>query len=261
MLLSCTADELSEYVPEIGGTITALCRLAVAHDGHLPKTLPPCGAKESFELVQFCHGSPSILLLLGVALKNDQLTQNCWHPVWDQTLYQATARVWEEGLLSKGGSLCHGISGNAWPWLLLHDVFEYNSDRIEDARRTFFQSSDDPMASDDDLSSKLTSNFFLSRALAFMLHSFETRPYKDDQSPSEYDYCTPNEPNSLFNGLAGNLCAWAETCAVVQARLRKIMLNESSAVSRYEDDNSFKEALRCQLGFPLVGGNGACGVL
>ncbi|KAJ5477083.1 hypothetical protein N7539_007227 [Penicillium diatomitis] len=259
VLLSCATEEISEYISEIGETITALCKFCVAHSGHLPKALPPRDSNEPSELVQFCHGSPAILLLLGVAFNNEQLTQGYWHPAWDQALYQATCRVWEEGLLSKGGSLCHGVSGNAWPWLLLHDAFEYKADVINGARSRFFQNSAGLESLDESLPSRLTPDFFLSRALAFMLHSFETRPYRDDQVPSEYDYCMPDEPNSLFNGLAGNLVAWAETCAVVQARLRRMMLSEDRG--SLKNDHAFQEALRCRLGFPMIGGNGARGAL
>lgn len=222
-------------------------------------TLPPRGPKKSSELVQFCHGSPGILLLLGTALKNDKLTRAYWHPTWSQTLYQATCRTWEEGILSKGGSLCHGISGNAWPWLLLHDAFEYHSKSIDDVRREYFQRTQDSVEPDEDLNQKLTSDFFLSRALAFMLHSFETRPYNTAPGTSDREYRTPDDPYSLFEGLAGNVCAWAETCAVIQARLRKVMLSEEGA--NVEEDSMFQEAMRCVLGFPLIGGNGVRGVL
>ncbi|KAJ5911447.1 uncharacterized protein N7473_000750 [Penicillium subrubescens] len=259
ILLSCNDEEISEYMPEIGETITALCKLCTESNGHLPMTLPPRGPKKPSELVQFCHGSPGILLLLGTALQNDRLTRAYWHPTWDQTLYQATCRTWEEGILSKGGSLCHGISGNAWPWLLLHDAFEYHSRSINDARRGYFQRTQDSSQPDDNLSQKLTSDFFLSRALAFMLHAFETRPYNTAPGTSGRDYRTPDDPYSLFEGLAGNVCAWAESCAVIQARLRKTMLSEEGV--SVEDDSMFQQAMRCRLGFPLIGGNGVRGVL
>lgn len=246
-------------MPEIGETITALCKLCTANNGHLPMALPPRGTKRPSELVQFCHGSPGILLLLGTALSNDELTRAYWHPTWDETLYQATCRTWEEGILSKGGSLCHGISGNAWPWLLLHDAFEYHSNSIDDARREYFQRTQESAEPDGNFTQKLTPNFFLSRALAFMLHAFETRPYKTSPGTSDRDYRTPDDPYSLFEGLAGNVCAWAETCAVIQARLRKTMLSEEGA--SVDGDSMFQQAMRCRLGFPLIGGDGAQGML
>ncbi|KAJ5157368.1 uncharacterized protein N7482_008468 [Penicillium canariense] len=259
ILLSCRSEELAGYMPEIGETITALCKFSVANNGHLPMTLPPFPSKRPSELVQFCHGSPGILILLGTALQNEQLTRDYWHPTWDQAIYQATCRTWEEGILSKGGSLCHGISGNAWPWLMLHNAFEYHSTHIDEARREYFQRTLESIQPDGNLSRQLTPDFFLSRALAFMLHSFETRPYNSSPATSDKDYRTPDDPYSLFEGLAGNVCAWAETCAVIQARLRKVDLSEEGA--SVDGHGMFQRAMRCQLGFPLVGGNGAGGLL
>ncbi|KAK9426982.1 hypothetical protein V1505DRAFT_98860 [Lipomyces doorenjongii] len=83
------------------------------------------------------HCSPGILLLLACARTNAHLTSDFWQPEWDEAIRWATERVWEEGLLSKGGSLCHGIAGNAWPLLLLHNCFEYDVEQREGAKRKF----------------------------------------------------------------------------------------------------------------------------
>lgn len=42
-----------------------------------------------------------------------------WQPDWEEAETMARDCVWKEGLLRKGLGLCHGISGNAWPLLLL----------------------------------------------------------------------------------------------------------------------------------------------
>lgn len=221
--------------------------------------LPPMRFGQASELVQFCHGSPGMLILLAAVLKNKPLMQGYWCPDWDQTIYLGTQRIWEEGILSKGGSLCHGISGNAWPWLMLHDAFEYHSEDINEARRAYIQRSGISSLPDTDLSEKLTPDFFLSKALALMLHSRETRPYNSAPATTDKEYRMPDDPYSLFEGLAGNVCAWAETCAVLQARLRKMELSEKGI--SFEEDSVFQNAMRSQLGFPLIGGNGAVGIL
>ncbi|KAJ5973765.1 hypothetical protein N7481_010975 [Penicillium waksmanii] len=258
ILLSSKPEELERHLSIIGSTITALCKLSNATNGHLPMALPPMSFGQTSEFVQLCHGSPGILILLSAALKNGPLTRDHWCPDWDQTIYLATQRIWEEGILSKGGSLCHGISGNAWPWLMLHDAFDYHSSDINEARSTYIQrtgiSSLPP-----DFSEKLTPDFFLSKALAFMLHSRETRPYNTASTNSDKEYRMPDDPYSLYEGLAGNICAWAETCAVLQAKLRKIELSAKGVP--YEDDSVFQQAMNSQLGFPLIGGNGAVGIL
>lgn len=263
ILLSCRPDELTHYLPLIGDTITALCKMSVAANGHLPMTLPPFSSEHyNSELVQLCHGTPGLLILLGAALKNGPLTSFYWEPAWDQAIYSGTERIWEEGLLSKGGSLCHGVSGNAWAWLLLHDCFEYHSNNLSDARRNYLQRNQSSALPAAEVSQKLTGDFFLSKALAFMLHARETKPYNTSPASSGKDYRLPDEPYALFEGLAGNICAWADTCAVLQARLRKMELVEqgvcpSTGVSR---DQLFCDALRRQLGFPALGGNGATGL-
>ncbi|KAJ5908920.1 hypothetical protein N7495_001602 [Penicillium taxi] len=251
-ILACKPEEISDFLPVIGDTITALCKLCIASNGHLPMSFPKFGAGGRPEFVQFCHGSPGLLLLVATAL-NSPLLLDHWCPEWDQAIDLATARIWEEGILSKGGGLCHGIAGNAWPWLILHDFFEYHSKDIDEARYRYFQRIGTAEAPD---AGYLTSDFFLSKALAFMLHSRETRPYNITPVSPERDFRMPDDPYCLFEGLAGTVCAWAETCGVLQARLRKLELPEGEL----ENDVSFQTARRAELGFPFIGGNGVVGM-
>ncbi|KAJ5257075.1 hypothetical protein N7478_013179 [Penicillium angulare] len=259
IILAAKSEELERHLPEIGETITALCKMSLASNGHLPMTLPPFSFGQTSELVQLCHGSPGILILLAEALKNKALTEAFWCPEWNQTIYEASQRIWEEGLLSKGGSLCHGITGNAWPWLLLHNAFEYHAEDLEAAKNSYLHRTQASLQSDD-VSEKLTPDFFLSKALTFILHSRETRPYNSQEcTTADKDYRMPDDPYSLSEGLAGNVCAWAEACAVIQARLRKMELSKTGF--SLEEDLAFKQAICCELGFPFVGGNGATGLI
>lgn len=205
-----------------------------------------------------------MLILLATALKNGPFARAYWCPEWDQTIHLASDRVWEEGILSKGGSLCHGIAGNAWPWLLLHDAFEYHSHDIVQARINYQQRFNGASPPTEDLCQKLTPDFFLSRALAFLLHARETRPYNSTPATSNRDYRLPDDPYSMTEGLAGIVCAWAETCAVLQARLRKgEFCAEKGCDSSLglKQDEAFQKAASRILGFPLIGGNGAVGLL
>jgi hypothetical protein len=262
ILLSCKPEELTDYIPVIGDTITALCQLSVSKNGHLPTTSTSFSFGQPSELVQLCHGVPGLLILLGTALKNEDLNLTCWDPSWDQAIYLGTERIWEEGLLSKGGSLCHGIAGNAWAWLLLHDSFEYHSNIKKDAQEAYLQRSEISALPDAEISHKLTGDFFLSRALAFMLHARETKPYNMSPASSINDYRLPDLPYALFEGLAGTVCAWADTCAVIQARLRKMDLVEEGVCARFglPRDPVFQEAFSKQIGFPGLGGVRATGL-
>jgi hypothetical protein len=76
----------------------------------------------------------------------------------------------------------------------------------------------------------------MGRALAFILHSVELPPMTSHSSP----YRMPDNPYSLFEGLAGAICCWSEACVLICR-----ILGET------------EESL---LGFPAVGGVGATGV-
>jgi hypothetical protein len=240
------------YLSDIGGTITTICKLCMANNGHLPTSIPSRRKSSGSHLLQICHGSPGLLILMVAALKNRPLAQAFWQPEWDEAIYMATERTWEEGLLSKGGSLCHGIAGNAYPWLLLHDCYE-NSEYVDKARLAYLQR--EKTSTLPDVCRTLTGDFFLSRALAFLLHARDTRPYNTTPAPSDRDYRLPDDPWSLFEGLPGTVCAWADACAIVQAKLRKMELGAMAYT-----DPAFQSARRSQLGFPGLGGNGAPGV-
>ncbi|OJJ47509.1 hypothetical protein ASPZODRAFT_63312 [Penicilliopsis zonata CBS 506.65] len=267
VLLACRLEELDEgtarnYLPAIAGTITGLCRVCIAHNGHLPTSIPPRESSRSSPLVQICHGSPAVLMLLACARRDAYLTCRYWQQEWDEAIYLASESVWEEGLLSKGGSLCHGIAGNAWPLLLLHDCFEYDQDDMDIARRNYQERQQGT-----DISvtrgGVLSGDYFLSRALAMLLHSRETQPFKQSPETALNDYRMPDSPYSLFEGLSGIICAWADACAVIRARLRKMQLETDGSIAdmALENDELFEECMLQQLGFPFLGGHGPSGLL
>ncbi|KAL4962948.1 lanthionine synthetase C family protein [Aspergillus stella-maris] len=251
ILLACRPEELTtgshNHLNEIGGTVTALCKICIAHGGHLPTAIPPKGSslKREQPLVQICHGAPALLGLLSVVLKNTDLVLNHWTPEWDTAICLATDRVWEEGLLSKGGGLCHGIAGNAWPLLMLHDAIEDNDQAINQARAKHSASGTECPSADE----------LLGKALAMLLHARETKPYNTSGS-GPYDYRLPDHPFSLFEGLAGTVCTWAEACVVILAKLRKMEVGDGFVL-----DKVFQGYEKQILGFPCLGGNGAMGVL
>lgn len=264
VLLACKPSELNDgasrdYLPLLAGTVTRICEICVANDGHLPVAIPPrhSSSHRSSHLVQICHGSPGVLLLMACARRNAFLVSNFWEPVWDEAIQLASERTWEEGLLQKGGGICHGIAGNAWPWLLLHDSFEYDMDTIRAAKRNYVERT----RSTDKRHTKheLTGDYFLSRALAFLLHARNTPPY--DKSSDTYR--VPDHPFSLTEGLAGTVCAWADACVAIQARLRKIQLEAQGPISEaaLKKDAVFRELESRQLGFPTLAYHRPTGLL
>ncbi|KAI9036857.1 lanthionine synthetase C family protein [Aspergillus affinis] len=255
VLLACRASELNDgisrdYLSWLAGTVTGVCELCIANGGHLPTAIPSrhSSSHRPSHFVQICHGAPGVLLLMACARRNTYLVSNFWEPTWDEAIRLASERTWEEGLLSKGGGICHGIAGNAWPWLLLHDSFEYDIDTMHIAKRNYVDRT--RMTDNKSTEHELTGDYFLSRALAFLLHSRETPPY--DMSSDIYRL--PDHPFSLTEGLAGTVCAWADACVAIQARLRKIEMTAQGPCSEVDlkRDSVFQGLESRQLGFPTL---------
>ena len=114
VILQAPRETVKPHLRAISTCIFALCSLVKQSGGHLPSSLPE--REKSHHLVQICHGSPGFLLLL--ATMRSRFPES-WQPDWEEAEAMACNCVWEEGLLRKGLGLCHGISGNAWPLLLL----------------------------------------------------------------------------------------------------------------------------------------------
>jgi hypothetical protein len=184
---------LSAY-PDIAETITGLCKLCIRSHGDLPMSIPPYPSTRSSPLVQVCHGTPGLLLLLAAAKMNSYFKQY-WSPIWDEAIQAGTAVVWDRGLLTKGGGLCHGISGNALALLMLYDPLDESTDA------------------------------FLSKGLAMLLEAQHTLPFSSSGTNGEGEnanktYQLPDHPYSLLNGLAGTVCAWSQACVLVQTKIR-----------------------------------------
>jgi hypothetical protein len=199
---------------------------------------------------------------MACALRVPELIQTHWTPEWDTAIHLATRRVWEEGLLVKGGGLCHGIAGNAWPFLMLYMSFEENAGVLEEVRRKYSAPTGDVNVNvdvDSGTDGTLTADFFLSRALAMLLHARETKPYNTAPERASKEYRMPDHPYSLFEGLAGTLCAWAEASVVLRGRLRKIELEQTGL--GVNADPVVRECRQQELGFPFLGGKGVTGLL
>ena len=244
-------------------TITALSKLCISHNGHLPTSIPESQASHrTSPLVQLCHGTPPLLYLLGQVQNNNNLVDSYKKPEWAEAIRLGTERIWQEGLLSKGGGLCHGIAGNAWPWLVLHDGFKYEPRPFQG--RTW------------------SGDHFLSQALAFLIEATKTPPFGTSEV-----YRMPHKPYSLFEGLAGTICAWAEACVVIVTRLRMVEVEDSrewpwdgiplwgqkdidsgyiedgfkDPRDGFAEDDLFNEHLGYQLGLPTMGASWVKGVL
>lgn len=241
---------IKEYYPAIAETVTALCKVCMANDGHLPTSIPdwPSKTSRSSPLVQICHGTPGLLLLLAAAAQNLEFSNAYYKMEWIEAMHLGAQRVWEQGLLSKGGGLCHGIAGNAWPLLMLHDCVEFNYIPVKmvaecsDELRSIFMKDERP-----------TGDWLLSRALAMLQECRNTRPFSSDEK-----YMMPDNPYSLFGGLTGTMSAWSEAVLAIQARLLHMKAMERALYEFPKGENKevkmrWLKLLMDRLGFPGVG--------
>lgn len=77
------------------------------HDGNWPSSEESGSSGKG--LVQFCHGAPGFVLsLLGLRPHFPELQEQ-----FDAAIKRGRVCIWNQGLLKKEPSLCHGIFGNA----------------------------------------------------------------------------------------------------------------------------------------------------
>lgn len=121
ILLQSPSHIIKPFFQLLTSSITSLTLIAKQYDGHLPPSLP--APRQAEPPVQICHGSPGLILLLATfrAMYPGEWKAfpQEWRAEWDEVEDLASQRVWEEGLVTKGLGVCHGVSGNAWPWVLL----------------------------------------------------------------------------------------------------------------------------------------------
>jgi hypothetical protein len=68
----------------------------------------------------------------------------------------------------------------------------------------------------------------------------------------------------MGEGLAGTMCAWADACVVIEARLRKMDMQKEHAASvaaALKGDALFQELENRKLGFPTVAYHRPAGLL
>ncbi|XP_028132678.1 glutathione S-transferase LANCL1 isoform X1 [Diabrotica virgifera virgifera] len=103
-----TEDELNNVVkPTIDYLLTQRFP-----SGNFPSSI----GRDSDKYVQWCHGSPGFVHLLTTAYKIFQDTR------YLQAALECGEIIWQRGLLRKGYSLCHGVSGNAYSFLELYQT-------------------------------------------------------------------------------------------------------------------------------------------
>ncbi|KAK2467919.1 hypothetical protein APHAL10511_000214 [Amanita phalloides] len=199
MLLSCPAEVIAPHIDDILYTVEWLISVQ-DENGNWPSSLKHYAS--SNELVQWCHGAPGILILLSTLLKLANRSKNPF-PVDDQmkdrialSLHRGAVLVYERGFLRKGIGLCHGVAGSVFALLATADVSHEIKSRLG-------EEDNQPL---DYLAS------------AVHLAMLATRV---DELVDQREMGTPDRPWSLYEGMAGMCCAWAEVLFKMQVEVGK----------------------------------------
>ncbi|XP_076326170.1 lanC-like protein 2 isoform X2 [Tachypleus tridentatus] len=80
--------------------------------GNFPSSL----SNSTDRLVHWCHGAPGVIHLAALAYKVFR------DPKYLQVAQECGEVIWKRGLLQKGYGICHGVSGNAYAFLLLFQL-------------------------------------------------------------------------------------------------------------------------------------------
>lgn len=123
------------------------------------------------ELVHWCHGAPGFANLLHQA-----------YEVYNDDKYLAALEkslkcIWKYGVLRKGFGLCHGVCGNAYPFLTLYS------------------------------STQKDEYYYCAMEMGLcMLNKDVQQEVKVYEDPQRLSVGVPDHPYSLMEGLAGTLC-------------------------------------------------------
>ncbi|TFK87683.1 hypothetical protein K466DRAFT_490406 [Polyporus arcularius HHB13444] len=235
MLLHAPSAILQPHWEKIVSTIEWLLALQdplgnwpTRADRHVPSdgAAAQDGSSDEFDdsLVQWCHGASGFLMLLSALLRRSAASQSACplSPALHASVTAATTRaaelVYTRGLLRKGIGLCHGVGGAVYALLAVSDAL----DTHESAAAAAAAGSHPPTtrAHSHSLSHSLSLRrspphphevedavhaYWLQRAVHLAELATEYRQLTQDG-----DMKTPDHPYSLYEGVAGMCCAWAE---------------------------------------------------
>ncbi|KAF7368960.1 Lanthionine synthetase c family protein [Mycena venus] len=208
ILLLCPADVIHPYMESILLTVEWLIGCQDPH-GNWPTAAPIHSSPgRSNDLIQWCHGATGILLLLCTVLRS--ATQTSAAPLLGKVIASVQAGaglVYRHGLLSKGVGLCHGVGGSVFALLAVSDV-------LDPARTKKSKASKSNAVQPNEV------NYYLVRAvhLAQLAASHEALTANGEMG-------IPDHPWSLYEGMAGMCCAWAEV-------LRRLTLKQGRQCDR-----------------------------
>lgn len=170
---STISDEISAIIEDIRSTLDYLLKIRF-ESGNFPSRFGSSNDK----LVHFCHGGTGAIPLFLSAYKyfKDENYLNC--------ALKAGEDLWNRGLLLKGNSICHGISGGSYSF---YSLFKTTNDTKWLNRSLLFASA----TFDDDI-----------QALC-----------KNTPDPQRLTKGVPDTPYSLMEGQGGVICLISDLLA------------------------------------------------
>lgn len=164
------------------------------------------------DLIRWCHGAPGVLILFSKLLRRKDtpgltLPESLCDGMRD-ALARGAELVYECGLLRKGVGLCHGVAGSVYTLLAVSDILDLPP---PESHPTQSQASPPIRITRSNAHRQEPGNFemqnmyWFSRAfhLAHLATSYRRLTQRGEMR-------SPDRPVSLYEGLAGMCCAWAE---------------------------------------------------
>ncbi|OBZ77248.1 LanC-like protein 2 [Grifola frondosa] len=211
MLISCPLRALSPHWPAIVETVQWLlaiqnplgnwptkagkymCQITGGSAVSKEAKRVNVGEEDEEELIQWCHGAPGVLILLSTFLQRASHSPSLELPSpLLESIIAALKRggelVYARGLLRKGVGLCHGVAGSVYALLAVSDALD----------KTLVGTQGRDHVDENDA-------YWLLRAvhLADLAAAFQALTQKGQMS-------VPDRPYSLYEGIGGMCCAWAE---------------------------------------------------
>ncbi|KAJ3781677.1 hypothetical protein GGU10DRAFT_99905 [Lentinula aff. detonsa] len=184
VLLMCPADMIAPYIPDILQTVEWLITYQ-DDEGNWPTSLKQRYSQRN-DLVQWCHGAPGMLILFATLIRRAVRNPELFHLTTpflgslSEALQRGANIVYHKGLLRKGVGLCHGSGGCVYALLAASDAMGLWKNH--DSSRVYF---------------------LRAIHLAHLATSYS-------QLTLAKEMTTPDKPWSLYGGVAGMCCAWAE---------------------------------------------------
>ncbi|KAJ3849145.1 hypothetical protein EV368DRAFT_47922, partial [Lentinula lateritia] len=184
VLLMCPVEMIKPYISDILQTIEWLTTYQ-DNDGNWPTSLKQRYTQPN-DLVQWCHGASGMLILFTTLIRRAVAHPEVF-PLSTSFLtsiataiQRAASLVYEKGLLCKGVGLCHGVAGSVYALLAASDAMglwkHYEHSKV---------------------------HFLRAIHLAHLATSYS-------QLTLSREMTSPDKPWSLYGGVAGMCCAWAE---------------------------------------------------